>query len=115
MIGADGIRAILAQYEKYGWQLRRVLLSSWLRTSLGEEIVSLFASGDVIESDIDAAWFSRPSRGKSVAWELRHLNEFPFALLDVVDPNIDDKDLANVLEQTEDRLRERINSRKKGH
>jgi hypothetical protein len=115
MIDAERIRAIVREYEKYGWQLRRVLLSSRLSNSLGKEFASLFSRGGVIESDLDAAWFSRPSRGNSVAWELRHLNEFPFALLEVVDPDIEDSDLANVLEQTEDRLRERINSQKKGH
>lgn len=115
MISADGIRAIVAQYEKYGWQLRRVLLSRPLGNSLGGEINSLFVGVDMIESDVDAAGFSRPSRGNNIAWELRLLDESPFALLEVVDPDIENKDLINVLGGTEERLRKRINSQKKGH
>jgi hypothetical protein len=115
MIGEDAIRSILNQYDRYGWKLRRVLLSDELQSRLGPGISMLFGPAVVEQSDIDAAWFSRASRGESVAWELRWFYELPFALLEVIGPDTDSNEVERILRETEDQLRERIKRRTPGH
>ena len=110
MISADGVRAIIAQYEKFGWRLRRVLVTEELREYLGNEISGHFRNADVVDSDLDAAWFSRPSRGAGVAWEVRMLDDLPFALVEVVDVDDDDA-LEGVLLRLENDLRSRHDKR----
>lgn len=83
MISAGQIREIIKQYEKHGWTLRRVLLSPAMMESSGaDEIV--FGDAPVTPAEIDAAWFSRPSKGGE-AWELRRLSGSPFALVEIFD------------------------------
>lgn len=112
MISAEGISALVAQYEKFGWRLRRVLLSPELRKQLGETAPSLFRSAEIIASDLAAAWFSRPSLETGVAWEIRRLDDVPFALVEVVD---DDDLLDDVLTRLENDLRDRINKSSTSH
>ena len=85
MISETQIKDILALYAKFGWTLRRVLLSPNLKTNLGDSIHKLFASAEIIDSEIDAAWFSRPSGKDAEAWELRRLSETAYALVEVFD------------------------------
>ncbi|HYJ91739.1 MAG TPA: hypothetical protein VEV84_10545 [Pyrinomonadaceae bacterium] len=113
MIDEEGIRAIITQYEKFSWRLRRALLTSELRDRLGSSLTGLFGNAEIIDSDLDAAWFSRPSKGKSIAWELRRLDEFPFALVEVVD--IDSLELTEVFERLEDDMRNRVRPRSQGN
>lgn len=44
----------------------------------------------IIDSEIDAAWFSRPPKPGGVAWELRYLGVTPFALVEQADEDSDD-------------------------
>lgn len=83
MTGAETIREILSLYQKYGWSLRRVLLSPETETRLSGSLEDLFAVAEITSSKIDAAWFSRPSKAGGETWELRHLAETPFALVEV--------------------------------
>lgn len=112
MISVEGIRAIIAQYEKFGWRLRRVLLTPELRKQLDNTAGSLFGNAEVIDFDLDAAWFSRPSRGNGVAWEIRRLDDFPLALVDVIDVDTDEDSSEEVFSRLEADLRDRI---KEGH
>ena len=104
MIKAAEISDILSTYEKYGWQLRRVLLTKELKESL--DVADLFGEMELLDSDIDAAWFSRPPTGMSVAWEIRHLSELPYALLEQIDENTDD--VEEKLHAVESRLRDAV-------
>jgi hypothetical protein len=106
MIDAASIREIIATYAKHGWTLRRVLLSAELKKRIATEITGLFDDAVLIDSDINAAWFSRQSRPSSVAWELRRLGPLPFALVEVVDINLPPDELENVLSEAEDQLRQ---------
>ena len=87
MIDRAAIREIVNLYVKHGWLLRRVLLSASTKQSL-KSASDLFGDIPVIDSDIDAAWFSRPPVGGGVAWEIRNLSASPYALL----ANIDEYD-----------------------
>lgn len=88
MIGEQEVREILTQYEKHGWSLRRVLLSAEIKSSLPP---SLFGQIEIVSSDVNALWFSRASFDGRETWELRHLSNTPFALVEVFEAD-DDED-----------------------
>lgn len=102
MIDANEIGEILATYKKYGWVLRRVLLTAALKKNLGE----MFEGVSVYDGDIDAAWFSRPPQPGAIAWEIRHLSTAPYALLEHLDET--DVDFETALHAVEKRLREAV-------
>lgn len=83
MITEAEIAEIISLYRKHGWTLSRVLLSPGLEKNLSGRAGKLFGDAEIISSEIDAAWFSRPSKNQSEAWELRHLSSAPFALFEV--------------------------------
>lgn len=102
MIDANEINEILATYKKYGWELRRVLLTTAVKESIGD----IFEGVSVAESDIDAAWFSRPPQPGAIAWEIRHLSTAPYALLEHLDET--DPDFEAALHAVEKRLRDAV-------
>jgi hypothetical protein len=96
----DLFRETVSTYSKYGWELRRVLLTTSSRTALENELDRI---PSVAGSDIDAAWFSRPAADSAVAWELRYLGETQYALLEYLNEN--DADFEERLTAVEQRLR----------
>ena len=108
MISEDGVREILSQYKNFGWRLERVLLTPDLKKSLGDSIKVLFEDKTIIESDLDAAWFSRPAANGRIAWELRSLTSTPFALVDSSEPEGDESELAEIFSRIEDQMRQRL-------
>lgn len=102
MIDANEINAILDTYKKYGWELRRVLLTAELKKRVGE----IFEGVSVTDSDIDAAWISRPPQPGAIAWEIRHLSAAPYALLEHLDET--DPDFESALRAVEARLRDAV-------
>ncbi len=106
MIDAATVREIITLYQKHGWTLRRVLLSDRVRTKLSKAPADIFGTVEVAKSDLDAAWFSRSSRTDRTAWEIRHLSETPFALVEVIDDETDADQAAQVLKDTEVRMME---------
>lgn len=105
MIKVESIRDILAQYEKHGWNLRRVLLLPETRKTLADELVSLFGETEIILADIDAAWFTRPAANNREAWEIRHLSVRPFALFEAFEYDADQDHCQAVRKSLETRLR----------
>ena len=103
MIVPAAVSEIFATYKKYGWILRRVLLSATLKKKLGSSLTDLCGDVPATDSDIDAAWFSRPPASGGVAWEIRYLGDPPFALLENLDE--DDPDFERTLGEVETRLR----------
>lgn len=103
MIGIEQIQAILALYAKHGWSLRRVLLSAEFKEILPG---SLFAGAEIVSSDLNALWFSRPSPGGREAWELRHLSETPFALVEVFEADDEEEVREEARGEMETRLTE---------
>ncbi len=102
MIDATAVQAILDQYAKHGWELRRVLLSEDAESELG----AIFAGRDVRSAEIDALWFSRRSRPGSESWELRRLGGSPFALVAVIDDEASDEDRESSLSDKEQQMKE---------
>ena len=105
MISAEQIREILALYQKHGWLLRRVLLSDGLRVEINELLQELFAGAEIVSSPLlNAVWFSRASGRSSEAWELRHLSDTPFALVEVFSNETDAGEREKILNEMETRL-----------
>ncbi|MBK8466471.1 MAG: hypothetical protein IPL32_11625 [Chloracidobacterium sp.] len=109
MTKASAVAEIIATYQKYGWILRRVLLTSQSSKNLQHDKDSLFGETIIVDSAIDAAWFSRPPKSGGVAWEIRYLGDIPFALLENVDE--DDEQFENLLSSVELRLCESISAK----
>src|SRR5687768_13101353 len=106
MIDAGAVAEIIATYQKHGWVLRRVLLSDESKTVLGTAVNGL----PLMDSNIDAAWFSRPPKSGGVAWEVRYLGDVPFALLENIDE--ESPDFEDRLRSVEARLTEAVTARK---
>lgn len=100
------ISEITSLYAKHGWKLRRVLLSPKLFKSLAHGAGDVFADARVIESDIDAAWFSRSSRPGNETWEIRRLSAEPFALCEVFSDEDDEETREEAIYEMESKLRQ---------
>jgi hypothetical protein len=103
MIEIGQIQEIIAQYEKHGWNLRRVLLSAENSNSFPQ---SVSGSVEVIESNIDALWFARASNEGREAWELRRLSGAPFALVEVFEADDEEEAREEARQEMETRLAE---------
>lgn len=108
MISEAQIAEILSLYKKHGWNLSRVLLSAELEKNLSGKTENLFGSAEIVSSEINAAWFSRPSKGGSQAWELRHLSTAPFALFEVFASDADEKFKSEKLMEMESQMTEKF-------
>lgn len=108
MISEAQIAEILSLYKKHGWTLSRVLLSAELEKNLSGKTENLFGSAEIVSSEINAAWFSRPSKGGNQAWELRHLSDAPFALFEVFASDADADFRRQKLTEMENRLIEKF-------
>lgn len=106
MMTPEQFREIVATYGKHGWMLRRVLLSAETR----KRLTAIPADVDIIDSDIDAAWFSRPPKSGTISWEIRSLGATPFALVEFVDE--DSPDFEHVLEAVKQRMTDSLAQRK---
>jgi hypothetical protein len=114
MIGAEDIEAIVSQYERFGWKLDRLLLTRDLAARLSGHANAIFSDTPVESSDLDAAWFTRASKGGGTAWELRALEAFPFAYVEVIPDDMSAEEQDEILQATEDKLRERRAQTAKG-
>ena len=102
MTEPSAIAAIIDQYVKHGWKLRRVLLSRALAEALvGTE---LFADADVRAAAHDGLWFSRRSHPDREAWELRRISAAPFAVVEVIPDGLSDQERDELLSSAEARM-----------
>lgn len=105
MIDERQVQEILAQYQRHGWNLRRVLLSPATMAKLS--FADLFGQATVIATDFDAAWFSRGAADGGEAWELRTLSAAPFALIEVFEDTDDEVVREEIRHEMETQMRER--------
>ncbi len=104
MINVQQMQEILLQYKKHGWNLRRVLLSAETENFLSASLKNLFGDAEIVSSEIDAAWFARPSGAGNEAWEIRHLSGMPFALVEVFESEDDEEVREEARKEMETRL-----------
>jgi hypothetical protein len=107
MIGREALEQILAQYDKHGWTLRRVLVSD---PGLGVTD-GIFGGVEVRPSQLNGLWFSRSSRPGVTAWELRHLSATPYALVENIQEGTEKSEAELVLKRTETKMLEIIRGR----
>lgn len=108
MNASDLISGIVETYQKYGWQLRRVLLRPETRAQLEQLSLSL-APAEVADSMVDGLWFSRSSHNNREAWELRLLAENPFALFETFEQDETEEQREERRREMEARLRDYVN------
>jgi len=97
-----------ATYTRHGWRLVRVLAQPETLASMraGDETEATYESAPVLESDVDAMWFTRASQGGREAWELRLVAEPPYALFELFESDEAEEDREDVRREMEARLRE---------
>ncbi len=98
-------REIIATYRRHGWELRRVLLRPTTRSDLGEQSVGLFDEAKLVDSEMDALWFARPSHAGREAWELRLVAEQPFALFEAFEADETEENREEARVEMENRMR----------
>ena len=108
MIDTETLADIVATYKKHGWILRRVLLSTKTKANVDGSLD--LSDVRIVDSEIDTAWFSRPSKPGGVAWEIRYLGDTPFALVENIDENA--ADFEGRLRTVEARLFESITAKR---
>lgn len=97
-------QAVIDQYAKHGWRLRRALVS---RASADVMVASSLLADPEIElkeNENEALWFSRRSHPDREAWELRRLSGSPFALVAVLEDSFDDDEREAVLASVERKM-----------
>lgn len=101
---------ILAQYQKHGWRLARVLARpetlAEMRGANEADAAVIYESAAVKESDVDAMWFKRASAEGREAWELRLVGDTPYALFELFEQDEEEEDREDVRREMEARLRE---------
>jgi len=99
------ISGIVETYQKYGWQLSRVLLRPETRAELELHTLSL-GTAEIVDSTVDGLWFWRNSHNNREAWELRLLAENPFALFETFEPDETEEQREQLRQEMEARLRD---------
>lgn len=96
---------IIAAYERHGWKLRRILLRPTSRDEF-KSSADAFPGAALIDAEIDALWFARPSHDKREAWELRLITEHAYALFEAFEADESDEEREDVRREMENRMRE---------
>jgi hypothetical protein len=97
-------REIIATYRKHGWEPRRALLRE---TSQDEVSSVLEGQIEIAPAPIDAIWFSRPSSNQREAWELRLIEESPYALFETFPADLSEEERERLRKEMEERARQR--------
>jgi Xaa-Pro aminopeptidase len=99
---------ILAQYQRHGWRLARVLARPETLAEMrgADDEGHGFAGAALAESEVDAMWFTRPSSEGREAWELRLAGGTPYALFELFEPDEAEEEREDVRREMEARLRD---------
>jgi hypothetical protein len=96
---------IINNYQRHGWELRRVLLRAETRAGLNKSARELFKDAVLVDSEFDALWFSRPSHAGREAWELRQVAAQPYALFEAFEADEDEELREDARREMENRMR----------
>jgi hypothetical protein len=108
MTQIDRLFEIAATYSKYGWTLRRLLLTEESKSFLTDEESSQFSNAETQPSTIDALWFSRTSHNNREAWELRLIAESAYALFETFEADETEEEREEVRMEMEAKMREYV-------
>ena len=99
-------KEIIANYERHGWELRRVLLKPATRADLNEQATEIFNEATLVDAEVDALWFARPSHAGREAWELRLVTEQPYALFEAFEADETEAEREEARIEMENKMRE---------
>jgi hypothetical protein len=107
MIDLESIDAIVDQYRRFGWDLRRITVDGNTIESVKTAIKQKYDRCEIQDASLNALWFSRKNRD-SETWELRRLDGLPFALVQVINADISDNEREDLLRSVELRMAETL-------
>jgi hypothetical protein len=107
-MSAELFKEIVEQYQRHGWELRRVLLKPATRSSLETLPNELFKQASLVDFDFDAFWFARSSQGAREAWELRLATEHPYALFEAFEADETEEDREEARLEMQNKMREQL-------
>jgi hypothetical protein len=96
---SDVLQEIITNYQRHGWELKRVLLKPSTLLELKDQTAELVNGEALVEAELDALWFARPSHAGREAWELRLIAEHQYALFEAFEAD-------EIEEEREDRRKE---------
>jgi hypothetical protein len=99
---------IIDTYKKHGWQLARVLITPDTSKKFGNEFNNLVGDVRIKEAAVDALWFMRPSHEGREAWELRLVDDVPYALFETFEKDEAESDREDRRREMEAELCERV-------
>ena len=103
----DLARQIAETYQKHDWTLRRILLRSAVAQDR-EQLAMKFPTTPVVNAEIDALWFARPSHGGREAWELRLISEQAYALFEAFEADEGEEARDEARREMENKMREYV-------
>ena len=104
-------KEIIANYERHGWELRRALLKPATRADLNEQATEIFNEASLVDAEVDALWFARPSHAGREAWELRLVAEQPYALFEAFEADETEAEREEARIEMENKMRAQIAER----
>jgi hypothetical protein len=99
-------KEIIANYQRHGWELRRVLIKPATRTDLNEQASEILSKASLVDAEVDALWFARPSHAGREAWELRLVAEQPYALFEAFEADETEAEREEARIEMENKMRE---------
>lgn len=99
-------KEIIANYKRHGWELRRVLLKPATRADLTDQATEIFNRAGLVDAEVDALWFARPSHAGREAWELRLVAEQPYALFEAFEADETEAEREEARIEMENKMRE---------
>src|SRR5438477_8742846 len=100
------IKDIVANYQRHGWNLKRLLLRPPTRAEINHQAHEVLKEVRLVDAEFDALWFARLSHEGREAWELRLLAEQPYALFEAFEPDETEEDREEARREMENRMRE---------
>ena len=99
-------KEIIANYQRHGWELRRVLIKPATRADLNQQASEIFSTASLVDAEVDALWFARPSHAGREAWELRLVAEQPYALFEAFEADETEEQREEARIEMENKMRE---------
>ena len=97
-----------SNYKRHGWELRRVLLKPATRVALNEQAAEIFSEANLVDAEVDALWFARPSHAGREAWELRLVAEQPYALFEAFEADETEAEREEARVEMENKMRAQV-------
>ena len=101
-------KEIIAKYQRHGWELRRVLLKPATRADLTDQAPEIFNRAGLVDAEVDALWFARPSHAGREAWELRLVADQPYALFEAFEADETEEQREEARLEMENKMRAQI-------